>query len=109
MPTRTCLEQGVRVRDVAAPTYERQEDIIASPALPETQPDHALDLALVRRLARAKTRLDRMERDLVSRDLSALMAARVEFMLASRALADHLIAMDFHRDTANDYSGALSA
>lgn len=51
-----------------------------------------IDALLGQRLARAKARLDRLERDLVTRDYSALATARVEFALASRAMADHLMA-----------------
>jgi|GEM_PF-1913443 hypothetical protein len=51
-----------------------------------------IDTSLGRRLARAKARLDRLERDLVTRDHNALATARVEFALASRAMADHLLA-----------------
>ncbi|MCC5883836.1 MAG: hypothetical protein JJU25_14540 [Halomonas sp.] len=49
---------------------------------------------LCRRLVIAKTHLDRMERDGTCKDLSALSSARVEFALASRALADALIAQE---------------
>ncbi|WP_254276662.1 hypothetical protein [Halomonas sp. 3H] len=57
---------------------------------------------LGRRLAEAKTRLDRLERDATSRDLAALEAARVEFALASRAIADELIASGLHAGAGND-------
>ncbi|WP_282041558.1 hypothetical protein [Halomonas alimentaria] len=50
------------------------------------------DAELARRLALAKARLDRMEHDPDSRDLSALGAARIEFAQASRAVADELLA-----------------
>lgn len=60
-----------------------------------------IDALLGQRLARAKARLDRLERDLVTRDYSALATARVEFALASRAMADHLVA----RGLAEDDSG----
>jgi len=58
--------------------------------------DCALDMSLAGRLARAKTNLDRLERDAASKDHSALAAARVEFALASRALADELVAQGLH-------------
>lgn len=58
--------------------------------------DRAIDMTLAGRLARAKANLDRLERDAASKDLSALAAARVEFALASRALADELIAKGLH-------------
>ncbi len=57
-----------------------------------------IDALLGQRLARAKARLDRLERDLVTRDYSALATARVEFALASRAMADHLIACGLTED-----------
>lgn len=61
--------------------------------MPEVPPAcSCLGNALLKRLARARVRLDRMERDSASKDLSELAAARVEFALASRALADDLIA-----------------
>jgi hypothetical protein len=50
--------------------------------------------ALCRRLVMAKSQLDRLERDGTCKDLSALSAARVEFALASRELADALIAQE---------------
>lgn len=65
--------------------------------MPDTPPACiGLDAALGRRLARAKVRLDRVEREVVSRDLSALAMARVEFALAARALADDLVARGLH-------------
>lgn len=48
--------------------------------------------ALCKRLVLAKMKLDRLKQDGASRDLSALSAARVEFALASRALADVMVA-----------------
>ncbi|MGQ4878551.1 hypothetical protein ACOJCM_08260 [Billgrantia sp. LNSP4103-1] len=54
----------------------------------------ATNAALCKRLVMAKTKLDRLERDGTCKDLSALSAARVEFALASRALADALIAQE---------------
>ncbi|MDW5377169.1 hypothetical protein R6258_09610 [Halomonas sp. HP20-15] len=56
----------------------------------------AAETALAGRLARAKANLDRLERDVASKDHSALAAARVEFALASRALADELVARGLH-------------
>lgn len=56
----------------------------------------ASETALAGRLARAKANLDRLERDVASKDHSALAAARVEFALASRALADELISRGLH-------------
>lgn len=50
--------------------------------------------ALCKRLVMAKIQLDRLERDGSCKDLSALSAARIEFALASRALADALIAQE---------------
>lgn len=50
--------------------------------------------ALCKRLVMAKTQLDRLERDGASKDLTALSAARIEFALASRALADELMAQE---------------
>ena len=54
----------------------------------------SLDANLARRLATAKARLDRLEQQPRSRDDTALAAARIEFSLASRALADALIILD---------------
>ncbi|PMR72170.1 hypothetical protein CR158_07895 [Halomonas heilongjiangensis] len=71
--------------------------------MPEAPPGCiGLDAALGRRLATAKARLDRMEREVVSRDLSALAMARVEFALAARALADDLIARGLHTSGESD-------
>lgn len=71
--------------------------------IPEAPPGCVgLDAALGRRLATAKARLDRMEREVVSRDLSALAMARVEFALAARALADDLIARGLHAPGESD-------
>ncbi|MCE8016605.1 hypothetical protein HOP62_11040 [Halomonas sp. MCCC 1A17488] len=53
-----------------------------------------LNEALCKRLVMAKIQLDRLEGDGSCKDLSALSAARVEFALASRALADALIAQE---------------
>lgn len=50
--------------------------------------------ALCKRLVMAKIQLDRLERDASCKDLSALSAARIEFALASRALADALITQE---------------
>ena len=77
--------------DIAV-TFESLDDAFAPPALQTMPLNMFLEPALARRLAYAKLRLDRLEQDRASRDLSALMSARVEFALASRALADHLIA-----------------
>ncbi|MDI5891463.1 hypothetical protein [Halomonas rhizosphaerae] len=55
-----------------------------------------LEASLARRLAEAKARLDRLEHEVDSRDLSALAMARVEFALAARAMADELIARGLH-------------
>ncbi|PMR76425.1 hypothetical protein [Billgrantia endophytica] len=60
------------------------------------------DNRLARRLACAKARLDGLERDTASKDQSALAAARVEFSLASRALADALIAQGLHVSESDD-------
>ncbi|MGQ4878543.1 hypothetical protein ACOJCM_08220 [Billgrantia sp. LNSP4103-1] len=54
-----------------------------------------LDEGLCRRLALAKIKLDRLERDVGSKDQGALSASRIEFALASRALADALIAQGY--------------
>ncbi|WP_111413034.1 hypothetical protein [Billgrantia lactosivorans] len=53
-----------------------------------------LNEVLCKRLVMAKIQLDRLEGDGACKDLSALSAARVEFALASRALADALIAQE---------------
>jgi len=50
------------------------------------------DTELARRLACAKARLDRLERDSDCRDFGALGMARIEFAQASRAVADELLA-----------------
>lgn len=64
--------------------------------LMEAEPSGSLlDDGLCRRLALAKIRLDRLERDVSSKDQGALSAARIEFALASRALADALIAQGY--------------
>ncbi|AMD02253.1 MULTISPECIES: hypothetical protein [Halomonas] len=47
---------------------------------------------LEQRLVQAKLVLDDLERNASSKDMGALSAARVEFALAARALADELIA-----------------
>ncbi|PAU76146.1 hypothetical protein [Halomonas salipaludis] len=68
-----------------------------STAYPMVDTTHlAIDANLVRRLAKAKARLDRLEQQTRSRDDTALAAARIEFSLASRALADALITQDAH-------------
>lgn len=71
---------------------------------PGTTPDEMVEPraneALCKRLVMAKIQLDRLERDGSCKDLSALSAARIEFALASRALADALIA----QETAEEYS-----
>ncbi|QOR37649.1 hypothetical protein HNO52_03290 [Billgrantia diversa] len=56
--------------------------------------------ALCKRLVMAKIQLDRLEQDGSCKDLSALSAARIEFALASRSLADALIA----QETSEEYS-----
>ncbi|MBZ9557885.1 MULTISPECIES: hypothetical protein [unclassified Modicisalibacter] len=68
--------------DTLSMTIELTDDLVAT--------------TLARRLACAKLRLDRLERDFASKDESALAAARVEFALASRALADALVAQGLH-------------
>ena len=66
-----------------------------STAYPTLDSHHlTIDASLVRRLATAKARLDRLEQQPRSRDDTALAAARIEFSLASRALADALITQD---------------
>ncbi|EPC03168.1 hypothetical protein L861_22935 [Litchfieldella anticariensis FP35 = DSM 16096] len=79
--------------DVLDMTSRLPDELVDQPyPMPEVPPTcSCLGNALLKRLARAKVRLDRMERDNASRDLSELAAARVEFSLASRALADDLI------------------
>lgn len=62
--------------------------------LPGPMGEVTTNQALCKRLVMTKTRLDRLERDGTCKDLSALSAARVEFALASRALADALIAQE---------------
>lgn len=62
--------------------------------LPDEMGEMATNEALCKRLIMTKTQLDRLERDGTCKDLSALSAARVEFALASRALADALIAQE---------------
>lgn len=57
---------------------------------------------LERRLVHAKLLLDGLERDAGSKDMGALSAARVEFALAARALADELIARGQHGRKSND-------
>lgn len=73
-----------------------------APAMPneqavvEAEPSGSvLDERLYQRLALAKTKLDRLERDPISKDLSALSAARIEFALAARALADALVVLGY--------------
>ncbi|MBA2781029.1 hypothetical protein [Billgrantia kenyensis] len=56
--------------------------------------DSSIHGELCRRLVMAKTQLDQLERDGACSDLSALSMARVEFALASRALADALVAQE---------------
>ncbi|RDB41727.1 hypothetical protein DU490_16935 [Halomonas sp. DQ26W] len=60
----------------------------------DPMPTHSLK----QRLAQAKIQLDSLELDGGSKDLSALSAARVEFALAARALADELIARGHHSE-----------
>lgn len=73
---------------------ELVEQLFPMPDLP--QACIGLEASLARRLAEAKARLDRLEHEVDSRDLSALAMARVEFALASRAMADELIARGLH-------------
>ncbi|EWG98426.1 hypothetical protein [Halomonas sp. BC04] len=54
--------------------------------------DPLLSESLEQRLVQAKLLLDDLERNSSSKDMGALSAARVEFALAARALADELIA-----------------
>lgn len=84
--------------EVSRMSCEPSDDLVEQQfPMPDAPPAcTGLDAALERRLARAKARLDRMEREAVSRDLSALAMARVEFALAARALADDLIARGLH-------------
>lgn len=84
--------------DVRIRLDERAEVLVDQPfPLPEVPPAClGFDSPLARRLARAKDLLDRLERDTASRDHDALGAARVEFALAARALADDLIARGLH-------------
>lgn len=74
------------------------EDLVEQPLpMPDRPPTCiALEASLARRLAEAKARLDRLEQEVESRDLSALAMARVEFALAARAMADGLIARGLH-------------
>lgn len=62
--------------------------------LSEERAQASSNAALCKRLVLAKIQLDRLEQDGTCKDLSALSAARVEFALASRALADALIAQE---------------
>ncbi|WP_104202941.1 hypothetical protein [Billgrantia saliphila] len=66
-----------------------------------TTPCPKADDALCRRLARAKLKLDRLERDVTTKDLSALTAARVEFALAARKVADALVAQGLGSEDAD--------
>ncbi|MCA1768977.1 MAG: hypothetical protein LC652_03175 [Halomonas sp.] len=68
-------------------------ELIDQPLIDPEVPDACLvfDTVLARRLADAKTRLDRLERDTDSRDISALATARIEFAQAARAVADDLL------------------
>lgn len=63
-------------------------------AAPGEMEEMASNEALCKRLVMAKTQLDRLERDGTCKDLGALNAARIEFALASRTLADALIAQE---------------
>ncbi|MFQ3786421.1 hypothetical protein [Halomonas sp. A29] len=67
-------------------------------SMPGASPDEVAEPraneALCKRLVMAKIQLDRLERDGSCKDLSALSAARIEFALASRALADALITQE---------------
>lgn len=63
-------------------------------AAPGEREEMATNEALCKRLVMAKTQLDRLERDGTCKDLSALSAARIEFALASRTLADALITQE---------------
>ncbi|APX91993.1 hypothetical protein BWR19_02965 [Halomonas sp. 1513] len=58
---------------------------------PADTPQLMIDAGLGYRLANAKANLDRLEQQTHSRDDSALASARIEFALASRALANDLI------------------
>lgn len=64
-----------------------------------TYPDSTPEQCLEHRLVKAKMQLDGLELDGSSKDLSALSAARVEFALAARALADELIARGQHAES----------
>ena len=68
-------------------------DLIDQPEMPAPPAAScvAFDTELATRLACAKARLDRLERDADSRDQAALGAARIEFAQASRAVADALL------------------
>ncbi|MCG7600775.1 hypothetical protein MHM84_13370 [Halomonas sp. McH1-25] len=92
-----------------AVTFASLADALVCPTQPSTPANLTLDPALAQRLSNAKLRLDRLEQDRASRDLSALMAARVEFALASRALADHLIAQQSLTAPSRDRSDSLFA
>lgn len=74
------------------------EELVEQPCpMPDLPPACVgLEASLARRLAEAKARLDRLEQEVGSRDLSALAMARVEFALAARAIADGLIARGQH-------------
>lgn len=62
----------------------------------ETEPyGSVLEEGLYRRLALAKVKLDRLERDPISKDQGALSSARIEFALAARALADALVVLGY--------------
>lgn len=74
--------------------HELVEQPLTTPDLPQVC--IGLEVSLARRLAEAKARLDRLEHEVDSRDLSALATARVEFALASRAMADELIVRGLH-------------
>ncbi|MDN3523604.1 hypothetical protein [Halomonas ramblicola] len=76
--------------DCSVPSPDLVDQHLTAPHLPAAC--LGFDGSLARRLARAKARLDRLERDTGSRDLAALGAARIEFTQASRAVADDLIA-----------------
>ncbi|WP_136069156.1 hypothetical protein [Modicisalibacter radicis] len=77
-------------------SIELPNGIAMSPSTLSDIANADLATALAGRLARAKANLDRLERDVASKDHSALAAARVEFALASRALADEFIAQGLH-------------
>ena len=90
--------------NVSTGSSEPSDTVVEPPApSPDAPQDRlALDASLGRRLAAAKARLDRLELDAVSKDVSALAKARVEFTLAARALADHLIAHGLHDASNSD-------